>query len=99
MIVLVGESGSGKSTLGKSIIRLAPIQSGEIFFDNEPIHNLSNRAFFPYRKKIQMVFQDPSDSFSPKMKIKDILAEPLIINRNLSKSEVFRIVKQKSSNF
>ena len=77
---LVGESGSGKSTLGKSIIRLAPIQSGEIFFDNEPIHNLSNRAFFPYRKKIQMVFQDPFNSLNPRMTIEMILKEPLDIH-------------------
>ncbi len=85
---LVGESGSGKSTLGKAIIRLAPITSGEIDFEGECISNKTNRAFFPYRKKIQMVFQDSFNSLDPRMTIESMLLEPLDIHfKHLSRKQ------------
>lgn len=77
---LVGESGSGKTTLGRSIIRLNKQTSGAVFFKGQKISDLSVRAFFPYRKKIQMVFQDPFSSLNPRMKIMQIIAEPLQIH-------------------
>ena len=56
---LVGESGSGKTTTGRAIIKLAPISGGKIFYRGENISDLDEKRFLPYRKKIQMIFQDP----------------------------------------
>lgn len=77
---IVGESGSGKTTLGRSIVRLMPIDAGHIFFENHCISELKSKAFLPYRRKIQMIFQDPFDSLNPKMTIEQILKEPLTIH-------------------
>ncbi len=77
---LVGESGSGKTTTGRAIIRLAPIASGKIFYDGKDITKLSNKEFLPYRKKIQMIFQDPFNSLNPRMTIQQIISEPLDIH-------------------
>ena len=57
---LVGESGSGKSTLGRSMLRLAPIYDGSITYAGEDIKNLTKTNLLPYRKKMQMIFQDPT---------------------------------------
>ena len=77
---IVGESGSGKTSLGRAIIRLAPIVSGDIYFKGCSIVPLSTRQFFPYRKKIQMIFQDPFGSLNPRMTLESILKEPLEIH-------------------
>jgi oligopeptide transport system ATP-binding protein len=77
---LVGESGSGKTTIGRSIIKLAPITSGSISYDGNEIGNLSSSDFFSYRKKIQMIFQDPYNSLNPRMTCHNIIAEPLDIH-------------------
>lgn len=85
---IVGESGSGKTSLGRAIIRLAPIISGTVYFNNCPISNLTTQQFFPYRKKIQMIFQDPFGSLNPRMTLEAILQEPLKIHFNhLSKEQ------------
>lgn len=77
---LVGESGSGKTTIGRSIVKLAPITAGTIAFLGHPIGNLSAQEFFPWRKRIQMVFQDPFNSLNPRMTCRQIIAEPLDIH-------------------
>lgn len=77
---LVGESGSGKTTIGRSIVKLAPITAGEILYEGTCISTFSSKEFFPYRKKIQMIFQDPFNSLNPRMTIYDIIAEPLDIH-------------------
>lgn len=85
---LVGESGSGKTTVGRSLIRLIPISFGEIYYDGIKISALNQRDFFPYRKKMQMIFQDPFNSLNPRMTLYDIIAEPLEIHfPKLKKSE------------
>ncbi|MCS7064325.1 MAG: ATP-binding cassette domain-containing protein [Methylacidiphilales bacterium] len=85
---LVGESGSGKTTIGRALIKLITITSGEIFYDGQAIHQLSEKMFRPYRKKIQMIFQDPFHSLNPRMTIHDIIGEALEIHfPSLSKSE------------
>lgn len=85
---IVGESGSGKTSLGRAIIRLAPMTSGNIYFRNSLISQLSTRQFFPYRKKIQMIFQDPFDSLNPNMTLEAILKEPLEIHfKQLTKQQ------------
>lgn len=87
---IVGESGSGKTTLGRSIIRLVPIDSGEIYFNDRCISALSDNEFFPYRKKIQMIFQDPFDSLNHRMTVEQILREPLDIHfKHLSKKQKY----------
>jgi len=80
IVGLVGESGSGKTTIGRSIVRLAPRESGSIFYDGAEISALSDSEFLPYRKKIQMIFQDPFNSLNPRMKVLDIVSEPLDIH-------------------
>ncbi len=77
---LVGESGSGKTTIGRAIARLVPITEGSIRYDGQCLNNLYNAGFLPYRKKIQVIFQDPFGSLNPRMTIYSIIAEPLDIH-------------------
>ena len=88
ILAIAGESGCGKSTLAKAIIGLEDIESGEIFFDNKKIQTMNKSEMRNFRKNIQMIFQNPFASLNPKMKIVDILAEPLEINTNLTKTEI-----------
>ena len=75
---LVGESGCGKSTLAKLILRLLPLAGGRITFDGEDIGKLAGRRAKRYRARVQAVFQDPYSSLNPRLKVKTILAEPLL---------------------
>ena len=77
---LVGESGSGKSTLGNCILKLISPTSGEIIFNNENILPKKKKELKDFRKKAQLIFQNPYMSLNPRMKIYDILKEPFIIN-------------------
>lgn len=77
---LVGESGSGKSTTGKAIVQLAAITSGSIRYQDTNISELNNRDFLPFRKKIQMIFQDPYNSLNPRLTIFQIISEALNIH-------------------
>ncbi len=77
---LVGESGSGKTTTGRALTRLAPITGGSIKYDGVELTRLSEHAFFPFRKRIQMIFQDPFNSLNPRLTIFQILSEPLEIH-------------------
>lgn len=76
-LALVGESGCGKSTLAKLMMRMIKADEGVISFEGQDISGLSEKALMPYRKEMQMVFQDPASSLDPRMKIRDIIAEPL----------------------
>jgi peptide/nickel transport system ATP-binding protein/oligopeptide transport system ATP-binding protein len=77
---LVGESGSGKTTTGRAIARLVPITAGTITYEGQDLAHLSRKDFFAYRKKIQVIFQDPFGSLNPRMTIYSIIAEPLDIH-------------------
>jgi oligopeptide transport system ATP-binding protein len=77
---LVGESGSGKTTIGRAIARLVPITAGSIRYRGEQISGLSRGAFMPWRRKIATIFQDPFNSLNPRMRIVEIIGEPLEIH-------------------
>jgi peptide/nickel transport system ATP-binding protein len=85
---IVGESGCGKSTLVKTIMQLHLADSGEIIFRGADIMKLGKKQARENCRHIQMVFQDPSLAFNPKMKVKDIICEPLINYGLIKKSEV-----------
>lgn len=84
---IVGESGSGKSTIMKAIAHFTPITSGKIFLDGQEVQNLSNRRFFPFRRKIQMIPQNFSDALDPSMTVERILKEPLRVHFHLTPRE------------
>ena len=84
---LVGESGSGKTTIGRVILGLAPATSGRVMFDGEDITHASRRRRRDLAREIQVVFQDPYGSLNPTRTIGDTLAEPLLMDRALSRAE------------
>ena len=77
---LVGESGSGKTTVGRTILKLTPPTSGEIYFNGREILSLREKEFRPLRREIQMIFQDPFGSLNPRMSIFNIVGEALEIH-------------------
>ncbi len=84
---IVGESGSGKSTLGRALLRLLP-STGQIRFDGKPIEGLPRSAMRPLRRDMQVVFQDPFGSLSPRMTVGEIIAEGLLVHDpTLSRTE------------
>lgn len=83
---IVGESGCGKSTLGKVVMGLTPATEGEVRLNGRRIDDLSVGQFRPLRREIQMVFQDPFSSLNPRMRVQDIIAEP-IVNFGLARSK------------
>ncbi|MBQ8634850.1 ABC transporter ATP-binding protein [bacterium] len=87
IVSLVGESGCGKSTLANCILKLITPESGEIFYDGIDILKLNKKDSFKYRKKIQMIFQNPYSSLNPKMKIEETLEEPLIIHKEKNRKD------------
>lgn len=89
---LAGESGCGKSTLAKSITKLVTPKSGDILFKGKSILNQDKLDKKNYPQNVQMVFQNPYSSLNPKMKIGDILKEPLDINTSLNKQEKTEVI-------
>ena len=75
---VVGESGCGKTTTGLAILRMLSIVGGKIIFDGKDISNLTRSQMRPIRKKMQMVYQDPFGALDPRMRVRDIIGEPLI---------------------
>lgn len=85
---LVGESGSGKSTVARMLTRLETPTEGRIIFHGEDITHLSGEALRQHRRQVQMVFQDPSTALDPKLRVRDIICEPLLNFGLISPSEV-----------
>jgi oligopeptide/dipeptide ABC transporter ATP-binding protein len=92
---LVGESGCGKSTLGKTLLRLEEATSGEVFFEGENIFAFSLKQKKKFRKKAQVVFQDPYASLNPRMTVQDILKEPFEIHGiETSSTKITKLLEQ-----
>src|SRR5919108_3705333 len=87
-LALVGESGCGKTTTAKLILRLEQPTAGQVFVDGKDVHVLNGDALKEYRTMVQAVFQDPWSSLSPRMRVQEIVAEPLVVNRKVSSREV-----------
>ena len=77
---LVGESGSGKTTIGRLITKLEVPDSGRLIFEQEDITTIKRKAYKTFRRKVQMIFQDPYQSLNPCLSVYDTLSEPLIIH-------------------
>jgi peptide/nickel transport system ATP-binding protein/oligopeptide transport system ATP-binding protein len=84
---LVGESGCGKSTVGRTLLKLLEPTSGRILVDGADITDLDATKMFPYREKMQMIYQDPYASLNPRMTAADIVGEPLIIHRMATREQ------------
>jgi peptide/nickel transport system ATP-binding protein len=86
ILALAGESGSGKTTLGKVVLRLVRPSSGSILFQGKDITQLGDKQLKPFRREMQIVFQDPYESLNPRMIIKEIIAEPIRV-QHMAKGE------------
>jgi len=84
---LVGESGSGKSTLGRIILRLIEPTSGAVFFDGVDLLKASRSELRLLRRHMQIIFQDPFGSLDPRYRVEDVIAEPLILHRELGQAK------------
>jgi len=76
-LALVGESGCGKSTVGRAILRLFEITAGQVVLDGQRIDDMAASTLRPLRRRVQVVFQDPFSSLNPRMRVRDLLAEPI----------------------
>ncbi len=81
IVGLIGESGSGKSTVGRTILRLEAATSGSIRFDGRNVLAFGRGELARYRRRVQAVFQDPASSLNPRMRVRDIVGEPLVVHR------------------
>lgn len=91
---LVGESGSGKSTLGKCLLRIFQPTEGKVMFDGVDITHLPPKQMRPLLPQMQLVFQNPYSSLNPRMRIKNIIAEPMNVQQMGSQREIERRVKE-----
>ena len=91
-LAVVGESGCGKTTTAKLILRLEQPSSGRVLMEGEDVHTLRGDALRRFRMRVQAVFQDPWSSLNPRMRVRSIVAESLIVNERLSRKEIDRRV-------
>lgn len=90
---LAGESGSGKTTTGRAVLKLTEPTSGKILFKGKDVTGLNERAFKGYRRKMQIIFQDPYESIDPRMIVRSIVEEPLLIQGLVGKEMEDRVYK------
>jgi oligopeptide/dipeptide ABC transporter ATP-binding protein len=92
---IAGESGSGKTTLAKMVLLLEKITSGSIFFEGREINGFTHTERMWYRTRVQTIFQDAASSLNPRMRIKEIISEPLVVHqKSLSKEEIMARVER-----
>jgi oligopeptide transport system ATP-binding protein len=89
---LVGESGAGKTTVAKMVLLLETLSGGTLLFHGKDVSRFGRAELKEYRSNVQAVFQDPWGSMNPRMRVKTIVAEPLVVNTTLSKREIQRKV-------
>ncbi|MEN3007480.1 oligopeptide/dipeptide ABC transporter ATP-binding protein [Pseudothermotoga sp.] len=94
IFAVVGESGSGKSTLGRTVIKLIEPTSGRILYDGCDITKLSKKDFLEYRRRMQIVQQDPYNSLHPRKLVKDIIGEGLKIHFKMRSDEIYYRIKE-----
>lgn len=87
---LVGESGCGKTTVGRTVLRLLPATSGEVFFDGRPVFQQSAAEMRALRREMQIIFQDPGGSLNPRMRVGRLVGEPLLVH-GLAEGEELRV--------
>jgi oligopeptide transport system ATP-binding protein len=87
---LVGESGCGKSTTGLAALRLLPLTAGKVVFEGEDITGWDKQRLRPLRRRMQMVYQDPYGSLNPRMRIRDIVGEPLAVHKLCANNREYR---------
>ncbi len=87
-LALVGESGCGKTTTARLLLRLETPTAGSVYLDGADIHDLPRGERAEFRRRVQAVFQDPWASLNPRMRVRDLVAEPLVANNRLSRSAV-----------
>ena len=91
---LVGESGCGKTTTAKLLLRLEEPTGGQIFLEGKDIQTFDGQEMKEFRSKVQAVFQDPWSSLSPRMKVKDIVSEALVVNQDVTSKEAYDKVRE-----
>ncbi len=91
---LVGESGCGKTTLGRSIVRLYDVTAGEVLFEGKDIAQLQGDALAPYKRRMQIIFQDPYSSLNPYMNVEQIILESLDLKEKLPRAEARERIEQ-----
>lgn len=89
---LVGESGCGKSTLGRCLLRMLEVNDGEILYNGKDLVKMSRKEWKEYRKKLQIIFQDPYSALNPNWNVKELIAEPLITS-GYTEKEVDKRIK------
>ena len=92
IVGVVGESGCGKSTLGKAVIRLLDLTSGSVSYDGEEITSLSHTELMPFRRRMQMIFQDPYSSLNPRFTVRRTLREVIRFHQVVSRAEEKRYI-------
>jgi ABC-type oligopeptide transport system ATPase subunit len=91
---LIGESGCGKSTVAKLVLRLIEPSAGTIAFEGAPIEHLRGRELRAYRRAVQAVFQNPYSALNPRMRVREIVGEPLIAEGGIAKNEIADRVRE-----
>jgi oligopeptide/dipeptide ABC transporter ATP-binding protein len=93
-LAIVGESGCGKTTTAKLVLKLEEPTAGRVLADGKDVHALTGEELKDYRTTVQAVFQDPWSSLNPRMRVRDLVAEPLVVNRKMSDAEIKERVKE-----